>query len=76
MNTNIAETVKYHRRKSGLSQKELAKLAEVGKTVIFDIENGKTTVRLNTLQKVFKILNIEIKLVSPLINNQESKRSE
>ena len=66
MERSIAETVKHHRKKSGLTQKELATLAGVGKTVIFDIENGKTSIRIDTLQKIFKILNIEMKLVGPL----------
>lgn len=63
---NIGETIKFHRKKSGLSQLELADLAGVGKTAIFDIEKGKQTVRLATLEKVLKALNIEMLLKSPL----------
>jgi len=74
MDSTIAEIVRYHRKKSGLSQKELAKLAGVGKTVVFDIENGKTSVRMDTLQKILKILNIEFKLISPLAHDSTSKR--
>lgn len=70
----IARTVKFHRIKSGLSQKQLADLAGVGKTSTFDIEKGKETVRLNTLLKVFKALNIKMKLVSPIINLMEDER--
>ena len=61
----IAKTVRYFRKQSGLSQHELAKLAGVGKTVIFDIEKGKATVQLNTLFKVLEILNIKMKLETP-----------
>ncbi|MDZ7716968.1 MAG: type II toxin-antitoxin system Y4mF family antitoxin [Balneolaceae bacterium] len=56
-----------HRRKSGLTQKELADLAGVGKTVVFDIEHGKETVQFNTLQKVCRVLNITITLESPIM---------
>ncbi|KTD13249.1 helix-turn-helix domain-containing protein [Legionella jamestowniensis] len=35
----IAELVRYCRKRSGLTQKELALYAGVGKTVIYDIEN-------------------------------------
>ncbi|HAU0573632.1 TPA: helix-turn-helix transcriptional regulator, partial [Legionella pneumophila] len=53
------------RKKSGLSQQELAHLAGVGKTVIYDIEKGKESVRLNTLLKVLDVLNIQMKFETP-----------
>ena len=61
----IAKTVHYCRKQSGLSQHALAKLAGVGKTVIFDIEKGKETVQLNTLLKVLDVLNIQMKFNTP-----------
>lgn len=61
----IAKKVHYCRKQSGLSQHELAKLAGVGKTVIFDIEKGKESVQLNTLLKVLDVLNIRMKLEIP-----------
>lgn len=63
----IAAMVRFHRKKSGLSQAEVAKLAGLGKTVIFDIENGKLSVRLNTLLKVLNVLNIRIEFQSQLM---------
>lgn len=69
MNANhIAAIVRFHRKKSGLSQAELAKLAALGKTVIFDIEKGKLSIRLDTLLKVFKVLNIKIEFQSQLMS--------
>lgn len=68
MNANqIAEIIRFHRKKSGLSQAELAKLAGLGKTVIFDIEKGKLSVRFATLLKVLDVLNIKIEFQSPLM---------
>jgi HTH-type transcriptional regulator/antitoxin HipB len=61
----IAKIVHYYRKQSGLSQQELATLAGIGKTVVFDIEKGKETVRLNTLLKVLHVLNIKIKFETP-----------
>ena len=61
----IASIVRDCRKLSELSQHELAKLAGVGKTVIFDIEKGKETVQLNTLLKVFDVLNIRLRLEVP-----------
>lgn len=61
----IAKIVHYCRKQSELSQQELARLAGVGKTVIFDIEKGKKTVQLNTLLKVLDVLNIRMKFEIP-----------
>lgn len=61
----IANIVHYYRKQSGLSQQELARLAGVGKTVVYDIEKGKESVRLSTLLKVLDILNIQIKFATP-----------
>jgi y4mF family transcriptional regulator len=67
----IGKVVKFLRKQSGLTQKQLADLAGVGKTVVFDIEKGKETVQLNSLLKVFSILNIKINLSNPMINLME-----
>jgi HTH-type transcriptional regulator/antitoxin HipB len=63
----VSEIVLFHRRKSGLSRNQLADLAGVGKTVIYDIEKGKETIRFSTLQKVLTALNIKIAFASPLM---------
>ena len=67
---DLKTIVREHRHLSGLSQSELAKLAGVGKTVVFDIEHGKESVQLDTLKKVLGILNIQIRLHSPVIERQ------
>ena len=64
----IATMIRFHRKKSGLSQTELAKLAGLGKTVIFDVENKKLSVRLDTLLKILNVLNIKLNFTSPLMN--------
>ena len=64
----MGQMIHYHRKQSGLSQEELAKLAGLGKTVIFDIEKGKPSVRLDTLLKVLAVLNIRLEFMSPLMN--------
>ena len=70
--SRISEQVLIHRKKAGLSQKGLADLAGVGKTVVYDIEKGKDTVRFNTLEKVLDVLNISIELKVPLIQITKS----
>lgn len=64
---NLAKIVAYHRKLSGLSREQLARVAGVGKTVIFDIEHGKQSVRLDTLMKILMVLNIKVEFNSPLM---------
>ena len=63
----IGSIVRFHRKKAGLTQKQLANLAGVGKTAVFDIEKGKSSIRLNTLLAVLLILNISLSSESPLM---------
>jgi HTH-type transcriptional regulator/antitoxin HipB len=64
---NLGEVIRQHRKLSGLSQVGLAKVAGVGKTVIFDLEHGKETVQLDTVKKVLAVLNIHLELRSPVL---------
>lgn len=71
--TQLGKIVKYHREKSGLNRLQLARLAAVGKTVIYDIEHSKASVRLNTLIKVLDVLNIQVELKSPLMERYKEE---
>jgi HTH-type transcriptional regulator/antitoxin HipB len=68
----IGRIVQFHRRQAGLSRIDLANIAGVGKTVVYDIEKGKETVRLNTLLKVLGALNVSISLDSPLMDRYKA----
>lgn len=63
---DLGAIVKDHRKKAGLTQLELANLAGVGKTTVFDIEKNKETVRWNSLMAVLQVLNIKLEFKSPL----------
>jgi len=76
MKNTFAQIIRFHRKQSKLTQVELARLAGVGKTVVFDIENGKESIRLNTLLKVCHVLNIQIKLEGPLMHLLERELNE
>jgi HTH-type transcriptional regulator / antitoxin HipB len=75
MESNIQSIIRYHRKLSGLSRAELARLAGVGKTVIFDIEHGKQSVQLDTLQKVFAVLNIRMVFQSPALERAGRRKT-
>lgn len=71
MSADLKNVVRQHRRLSGLSQSQLAKLAGVGKTVIFDIEHGKESIQFDTLKKVLGALNIQLVLQSPVLERNQ-----
>ena len=73
MNREVGEIIFFHRKKSGLTRNQLADLAGVGKTVIYDIEKGKETIRYATLKKVLNVLNIKIVFTSPLMEAFDEK---
>jgi len=65
----LADVIRMHRKAAKLSRVQLADMAGVGKTVIYDIEKGKETVQLDTLRKILRVLNIKMELTSPLMEN-------
>jgi HTH-type transcriptional regulator/antitoxin HipB len=73
---DLSAAIRFHRKKSGLSQTDLAKLAGVGKTAIFDLEKDKQTVQLNTLLKVLGALNISMIFQSPIMNQFLNRKSK
>lgn len=71
--TNIAQIigklgklVRFHRKKACLTQIQLADLAGVGKSTVYDIEKGKFTVQINSLFAVLAVMNIDVKFSGPL----------
>lgn len=66
--TEIGRIVQFHRKQAGLSRIALADIAGVGKTVVYDIEKGKPTVRLNTLLNILGALNITLSIDGPLMD--------
>ena len=64
---SLGKAIRSHRERSGLSQRALAELAEVGTASISRIERGKPTKRLTTLLAVLHTLNIELVLDGPLM---------
>lgn len=72
----IGRMIQFHRKKSGLTQKELGHLAQLGKTVVFDLEKGKPTIKMSTLLKILAVLNIRIDFQSPLMKLFEEQINE
>lgn len=68
---DLHNIVLFHRKQAKLSRNELAELAGVGKTVIYDLEKGKKTVKWLTIITILETLNIHIEFQSPLMNEYE-----
>jgi HTH-type transcriptional regulator / antitoxin HipB len=63
---DLHELILQTRKRANLTQAELAELAGVGKTVVWDLEHGKRTLGLETLVKILAPLNIELVARSPI----------
>ena len=57
----IKEVMKDQRKKLGISQQDLAEMADVGITTIKQIEAGKGNPSLSTVEKILEVLGMEIK---------------
>ena len=64
---SLPTLVRQTRKQAGLSQAELADLAGVGKTLIFDLEKGHRKLSFENLQKICRVLNIRIEFHPPKI---------
>ncbi len=64
-----------HRKKSHLSQSDLAIFAGVSRTAVQRLEQGNLTIQLDTLLKILKILNIQLYLQGPLNDKPTSSFS-
>ena len=73
---SIGKMVLFHRQKSGLSRMKLAEISGISKTVIYDIEHGKSSVQFNSINKVLQTLNIKIRFESPLMKTFEEIKNE
>lgn len=64
----LGDLVRFHRRHAKLSRMDLARLAGVGKTLVYDLEKGKKTIRMDSVFQVLGVLNIAVDWHSPLKN--------
>lgn len=59
---DIGKTIAERRHQLGITQQDLAELAQVGIATVKDIERGKGNPSLSTLQKLCTVLGLIIKL--------------
>ena len=68
--TEFAKVLKLERKRNNLTQEELALRAGVGLRLIRDIEQGKSTLRLDSLNKVLGLFGYEVAPVRRKVDAQ------
>lgn len=68
--------VKELRKEKSLSQEALANIAEIDRTYMTSLENGKRNISLQNIDKVIKALDLTIDefFDSPLFKNSKKKK--
>ncbi|MEA3467247.1 MAG: helix-turn-helix domain-containing protein [Thermodesulfobacteriota bacterium] len=64
MKDQLANIILFHRKRSGLTQLELAEMAGVGKNMVYELESGKQSVRLDNLLRILRLLRVHSKITS------------
>lgn len=69
--SNLSDKIKAIRISKGMTQKQLADILDVSQNAIYNWENGKREIKIETLQKIANALNVPIidiadDLVTPL----------
>ena len=59
---HIGESIKYRRKELGITQPHLAELANISINTLYKLERGKGNPSLNVLNKIAKVLGMELKL--------------
>ena len=72
----LGRIVRYHRKRAGLSRKELSALSNVSQSVIYEIERGKTTVKMNSVMKLLHALNLNLDISGPFVAEYKHLQNE
>ncbi|HLA95952.1 MAG TPA: helix-turn-helix transcriptional regulator [Pyrinomonadaceae bacterium] len=59
--TKIGERIKELRSRLGISQEALAHLADLDRTYVNSVENGKRNISIENIEKIAKALNVSVK---------------
>ena len=70
----LANNIKYYRLKKGLSQEDLAELLETTPVYLSSLENAKRNIRLDYIEHIANILELNIKELFIERENVEKKK--
>ncbi|MBP6619298.1 MAG: helix-turn-helix transcriptional regulator [Leadbetterella sp.] len=69
-NSKLISFVKQKRKLADITQVELAEKADVGLRFVRDLEQGKKTLRMDTVNKVLALFGAEL---APVVKDQENE---
>ena len=69
----LGETVRTHRKAAGLTQHQLADMAGIGRSTVFEIEKGRSSVQIGNVLAVLSVLTIRVELSSRLETAPDAK---
>ena len=69
----LASLVRFHRKRAGLSQVDMASMADVSRKVVQDLEAGHDGVSWRNLMAVLAVLNVKLRPTGPLIDEWFSR---
>jgi y4mF family transcriptional regulator len=58
----IGQTIKQRRKELGITQADLAELADISKNTLYKLERGQLNPSLDILTKLARVLGMELKL--------------
>lgn len=74
--SRVGETLKAARLQSGMTQKALAKKLGVAEKYINEVEMGRKVVQENFIDKVAKVLKIDLNDISMVVTDEAIKQEE
>lgn len=69
MQEQFGNLIRKERMAKGISQEKLAELSNLHRNYISDLERGRRNVSLNNIMKLFKALDIKVKINGNDISN-------
>ena len=72
--SRVGETLKAARLQSGMTQKALAKKLGVAEKYINEVEMGRKVVQENFIDKVAKVLKIDLNDISMVVTDEARKQ--
>jgi len=69
----LASLIRFHRKRAGLSQVDMASMADVSRKVVQDLEASRDGVSWRNLIAVLGVLNVKLRPDGPLIEEWYSR---
>lgn len=72
----LGHLISFHRKKAGLTQVGLAKMAGVSRSVVQDLEAGKGRTVWIHIEAILNVLNVKLQPVGPLVDKWKQSKGK